>query len=212
MDAPHGGVANTKPSSVLEIGGTLYWAVSCFNYGDDAVFNRQRWGPTWIITSTDKGKTWDLDATPGNFFTGRLGGARFIQFGQGYRENKDGSASCRPNPSHRISDRMRDRLSHAGTYTHTFRARPMALLSSSRTMRYGSAASGSLVYSTAPHGSSSSGSTQPATLATSLTTQLLRRYLPVTYIVMAHIVVAYIVTTVVYGIYSYGQLLCRHLQ
>jgi hypothetical protein len=52
------GVPNLKSSSVLSMGSVIYWAVSCFNYGDDDVFNRQRYGPGWIITSVDKGKTW----------------------------------------------------------------------------------------------------------------------------------------------------------
>jgi hypothetical protein len=84
------GVANTKPSSVLSLGSTLYWAVSCFNYGDSPLFNRQRWGPTWIVTSQDHGLTWDLNATAPGFFSGRLGAPHFIQFGQGYGLNTDG--------------------------------------------------------------------------------------------------------------------------
>ena len=84
------GVANTKPSSVLSLGGVLYWAVSCFNYGDNPLFNRQRWGPTWIVTSLDKGATWNLSATAPAFFSGRLGAPHFIQFGQGQRLSADG--------------------------------------------------------------------------------------------------------------------------
>lgn len=90
MYPQHGGTANTKPSAVLAINETLYWAVSCFNYGDDQVFNRQRWGPTWIVTSDDYGKTWNLTASPRAMFKGKLGGPRIVQFGQGYKENKDG--------------------------------------------------------------------------------------------------------------------------
>lgn len=49
----HGGwekkpIANLKSSGVLSVDGVLYWAVSCFNYGDDPVFNRQRYGPARI--------------------------------------------------------------------------------------------------------------------------------------------------------------------
>lgn len=84
------GVANTKPSSVLSLNGVLYWAVSCFDYGDNPLFNRQRWGPTWIVTSLDHGLTWDLNATAPGFFSGRLGAPHFIQYGQGYRLNTDG--------------------------------------------------------------------------------------------------------------------------
>ena len=35
-------VPNLKSSGVLAINDTIYWAVSCFNYGDDPVFDRQR--------------------------------------------------------------------------------------------------------------------------------------------------------------------------
>ena len=40
---------------MISLDGVLYWAISCFNYGDDPVFDRQRYGPAWIITSHDKG-------------------------------------------------------------------------------------------------------------------------------------------------------------
>ena len=53
-----------KSSGVLSVDGVLYWAVACFNYGDDPVFNRQRYGPAWIITSQDNGVTWNLTASP----------------------------------------------------------------------------------------------------------------------------------------------------
>ena len=36
------GIPNLKSSGVLSVDGVLYWAISCFNYGDDEVFNRQR--------------------------------------------------------------------------------------------------------------------------------------------------------------------------
>jgi len=78
------GVPNLKSSAVLSIDGVLYWAVSCFNYGDDQVFNRQRYGPAWIITSTDNGVTFNLSATPTDMFPGRLAAPRFVQYGQDY--------------------------------------------------------------------------------------------------------------------------------
>lgn len=59
----HSGVPNLKSSGVLSVDGVLYWAISCFDYGDDPVFDRQRYGPAWIITSADGGVTWDLNAT-----------------------------------------------------------------------------------------------------------------------------------------------------
>jgi len=80
----HSNIANLKSSGVLSIDGVLYWAVSCFNYGDDSLFNRQRYGPAWIVTSKDGGLTWNQTATPTDFFTGRLAAPRFIQFGQEY--------------------------------------------------------------------------------------------------------------------------------
>ena len=84
-----------------------YWIVTCFNDPSTRppkdpladqnrsilpghIFNRQRYGPAWIVTSTDKGVTWNTTATPHDFFTGRLGAARLVQFGQNYKENKDG--------------------------------------------------------------------------------------------------------------------------
>ena len=75
---------NLKSSGVLALGdGTLYWAVSCFNYGDDEVFNRQRYGPAWIITSADGGVTFNESATPTDMFPGRLAAPRFVQYGRG---------------------------------------------------------------------------------------------------------------------------------
>ena len=62
----------------------LHWAVSCFNYGDDPVFNRQRYGPAWIITSRDDGVTWNVSATSPDIFPGRLAALRFMQYGQDY--------------------------------------------------------------------------------------------------------------------------------
>ena len=86
----HDGIPNLKSSAVLSVGGVLYWAVSCFNYGDDATFNRQRYGPAWIITSADGGVTWNQSATPTDFFTGRLAAPRFVQFGRDYEGARDG--------------------------------------------------------------------------------------------------------------------------
>lgn len=78
----HSGIPNLKSSAVISLDGVLYWAISCFNYGDDAVFNRQRYGPAWIITSHDNGVTWNVTATPSNMFPGRLAAPRFVQYGQ----------------------------------------------------------------------------------------------------------------------------------
>jgi hypothetical protein len=83
------GVANIKSSGVLDINGTLYWAVSCFNYGDDPDFNRQRYGPAWIAASEDGGQKWvDNPAPP--VFSGRFAAPRFIQAGgPGYTQAAD---------------------------------------------------------------------------------------------------------------------------
>ncbi len=61
-----------KPAGILSLGGRLYLAVELHNYGDNAAFNRQHNICAWIITSDDHGVTWDLDATPVEFFTGAL--------------------------------------------------------------------------------------------------------------------------------------------
>jgi hypothetical protein len=77
------GLANIKSSGVIEWGGSMFWAVSCFNYGDDPSFNRQRYGPAWIAASTDAGLNWS-SAGQGGLFGGRLAAPRFIQAGRGY--------------------------------------------------------------------------------------------------------------------------------
>lgn len=79
-----------KPSGLLDIGGTLYFAVEAQNYGENPLFSRQRNYHGWIVTSTDGGKSFDGGATPSNFFTGRLSSCHFLQFGRGYRGARDG--------------------------------------------------------------------------------------------------------------------------
>jgi len=78
-----------KPASLLCINGLLYFAVELHNYGDNPTFNRQRNVAAWIITSTDYGKTWNREATPTDFFTGRLASPHFVQFGQDYAGARD---------------------------------------------------------------------------------------------------------------------------
>jgi len=78
-----------KPASLLSINGVLYFAVELHNYGDNPSFNRQRNVQGWIITSFDYGKTWDREATPTDFFTGRLSSPHFIQFGKDYAGARD---------------------------------------------------------------------------------------------------------------------------
>jgi len=80
----HDGIPNLKSSGVISVDGVLYWAISCFNYGDNLVFNRQRYGPAWIITSHDNGVSWNVDATNTSMFPGRLSAPRFVQYGQDF--------------------------------------------------------------------------------------------------------------------------------
>lgn len=74
-------IPNLKSSGVISVDGALYWAISCFDYGDDPIFNRQRYGPAWIVASRDGGATWDEDAMNGTF-AGNLAAPRFLQFGR----------------------------------------------------------------------------------------------------------------------------------
>jgi hypothetical protein len=78
-----------KPAGLLCIHGVLYMAVELHNYGDNPSFNRQHNIQAWIITSTDYGKTWKLDDSPTNMFTGRLASPHFIQFGRDYAGARD---------------------------------------------------------------------------------------------------------------------------
>lgn len=76
-----------KPAGLLSIGGVLYQAVeniSDVNKPEHPSFNRQENINGWIITSRDFGKTWDIEATPQEFFTGRLSSVHFVQFGRDY--------------------------------------------------------------------------------------------------------------------------------
>lgn len=78
-----------KPAGLLSIDGTLYFAVEAMNYGEDPSFNRQRNIHGWIITSTNYGVTWNIEATPTNFFEDRLSSCHFLQFGQDYAGARD---------------------------------------------------------------------------------------------------------------------------
>jgi hypothetical protein len=75
-----------KPAGLISVKGVLYFAVENMNYGDNPEFNRQHNVNGWIITSTDFGKTWNVEATKRDFFTGRVASAHFIQFG---KDNSD---------------------------------------------------------------------------------------------------------------------------
>jgi hypothetical protein len=79
-----------KPAGLLSLDGVLYFAVEAMNYGDNPSFNRQRNIHGWIITSADFGKSWNREATPTDFFTGRLSSCHFVAFGKDYEGARDG--------------------------------------------------------------------------------------------------------------------------
>ena len=79
-----------KPAGLLCLDGVLYMAVECMNYGDNPEFNRQHNLNGWIVSSTDYGKTWNCEATPTDFFTGRVASCHFIQYGKGRDNVRDG--------------------------------------------------------------------------------------------------------------------------
>jgi len=87
-----GGLANIKSSGVLELNGTLLWAVACFDYGSDPDFNRQPYGPAWIASSVDAGVTWAEPTAGAPLFTGRLAAPRLVNAGRGY--------AAAPDPAH----------------------------------------------------------------------------------------------------------------
>jgi hypothetical protein len=78
-----------KPAGLLDIGGTLYFAVEAQNYGTEPTFNRQTNIHGWIVTTANYGRTWNREATPTDFFTGRLASCHFLQFGRGYEGARD---------------------------------------------------------------------------------------------------------------------------
>ncbi len=84
---PHRGI---KPAGMLGLHGRLYMAVEAMNYGEDPAFKRQRNLHGWIITSDDWGVTWNAEATPPDFFTGRVSSCHFINFGKDYDGARDG--------------------------------------------------------------------------------------------------------------------------
>jgi hypothetical protein len=78
-----------KPAGLLDVSGTLYFAVESQNYGTESTFNRQTNINGWIITTTDYGRTWNREATPRDFFSGRLASCHFLQFDRGYAGARD---------------------------------------------------------------------------------------------------------------------------
>ena len=53
-------------SAVLAIDGVLYWAVSCFNYGDDPAFNRQRY--VVFFCGKNMASFWPFGSAPRTLF------------------------------------------------------------------------------------------------------------------------------------------------
>jgi len=83
-------VTSIKPAGLLGLHGRLYFAVETQNYGTDPEFTRQTNIHGWIITTDDYGKTWNHEATPHDFFSGRLASCHFLQFGRDYEGARDG--------------------------------------------------------------------------------------------------------------------------
>jgi len=81
--------SGVKPASLLCVNGTIYLAAELHNYGENPSCNRQKNYSAWIITTYDYGKTWDTEATPVDFFIGRLASPHFIQFGKDYEGARD---------------------------------------------------------------------------------------------------------------------------
>jgi hypothetical protein len=77
------GSAQMKPSSPIEINGTLVLGVSCMVYGGNAPdsFNRQTNLEGYLATSTDGGTTWDMNGAEqrNRPFQGRLAAPMFLQ-------------------------------------------------------------------------------------------------------------------------------------
>lgn len=78
-----------KPSGLISYYGLLYLGVSNGNYGELAYNYRQRYTNAWIVTSSDYGQTWNREATPRDFFTGKLSAPSFLQFGRDYEGAPD---------------------------------------------------------------------------------------------------------------------------
>ncbi len=75
-----------KPTGMLSLDGTLYMAVQNGNYAEEKYWFRQRYTNSWICTSSDFGKTWNREATPRDFFTGKFAAPSFLQYGKDYSD------------------------------------------------------------------------------------------------------------------------------
>jgi hypothetical protein len=75
------GMVALPPSTTSPLG-TLIVGVSCMNYGDDVVFNRQHNLAGFIAESYDGGVTWTNTTIVGRLFIGRFSAPVFISCGQ----------------------------------------------------------------------------------------------------------------------------------
>ncbi len=74
---------NIKPGGMTALpDGTLLAGVSCMNYGDDAVFNRQHNLAGFVAVSRDGGVSWTNGTPPGVLFSRQLAAPVFVSCGQ----------------------------------------------------------------------------------------------------------------------------------
>ena len=74
---------NIKPGGMTALqDSSLIVGVSCMNYGDDAVFNRQHNLAGFVAVSRDGGLTWSNGTAPGDLFSRNLAAPGFVSCGQ----------------------------------------------------------------------------------------------------------------------------------
>ena len=74
---------NIKPGGMTALpDGTLLAGVSCMNYGDDSVFNRQHNLAGFVAVSRDGGATWANGTPPGELFSRQLAAPVFVSCGR----------------------------------------------------------------------------------------------------------------------------------
>ena len=72
---------NIKPGGMMALDGVLYAGVSCMDYGEDALFNRQRNLAGFVATSADGGGSW-ANGTAVGAFGGRFSAPVFVSCGR----------------------------------------------------------------------------------------------------------------------------------
>ena len=76
---------NVKPAGMAALpDGSLVAGVSCMNYGDDPVFNRQHNLAGFVARSVDNGTTWTNATVVGELFSGRFSAPTFVSCGKAY--------------------------------------------------------------------------------------------------------------------------------